>query len=187
MYKLMQATVVGVFALALSTGATGIAYALPDSHGGYHETDSMSFTRASDSVDDSSVEELFTEYVMLDDNNYMYVNVEKVRNSPYAQNLAELENFVLLMNEINIENLGYGYRDAWSFAKCVIADAVGVNMVARLTNGLYMAIRAAQWPLAAKTILQIGASAGLNLGWKANAVGLAIALGKSAIYCRGEI
>lgn len=63
---------------------------------------------------------------------------------------------------------------------------LGVNMVSRLTNGLYTAIRAAQWPLAAKTILQIAGSAGLSLGWKANAVGLAIALGKSALYCRGE-
>ncbi|MGV9184932.1 hypothetical protein [Arcanobacterium canis] len=139
-----------------------------------------------DSADEASVEELCTKYISIDDQNYMRVNIEEVSKSQYAHNITDLQNFALLMNEINNENLGYDLRDGWSFAKCVIADAVGVNMVARLTNSLYTAIRAAQWPLAAKTILQIAGSAGLNRGWKANAVGLAIALGKSASYCRGE-
>lgn len=134
----------------------------------------------------SSVEVLFTKYISLDEQNYMHVNIDELRNSQYAHNVKDLQNFVLLMNELHDKDQGYAVRDGWSFAKCVIADAVGVNMVARLTNGLYTAIRAAQWPLAAKTILQIAGSAGLNLGWKANAVGLAIALGKSAFYCRSK-
>lgn len=139
-----------------------------------------------DPIDEASVEELFTKYISLDDRNYMHVNTEEVRASQYAHNIEELQKFAKLMNELNNENLGISFRDGWSFAKCVIADAVEVNMVSRLTNGLYTAIRAAQWPLAAKTILQIAGSAGLSLGWKANAVGLAIALGKSVLYCRGE-
>lgn len=59
-------------------------------------------------------------------------------------------------------------------------------MVVCIINGLYTAIRASKWPLFAKTILQIAGSAGLNLGWKANAVGLAIVLGKSSFYYRSK-
>ena len=137
-------------------------------------------------IDAESAEELFSKYISLDNRNFMHLNKEAVLNSPYRENVNELLHFTGVMNEINASNLGIKSRDGWSFAKCVIADAVGVNRVSRLTKGLYTAIRAAQWPLAAKTILQIAGSAGLNLGWKANAVGLAIALGKSAIYCRNK-
>lgn len=137
-------------------------------------------------IDTQSVEDLFTTYITLDDRNFMHLNEEAVLNSPYKENLNELLYFTGLMNEINAQNLGIKPRDGWSFAKCVIADAVGVNMVSRLTKGLYYAIRAAKWPLAARTILQIAGSAGLNLGWKANALGLAISLGKSAFYCRNK-
>lgn len=137
-------------------------------------------------IDTESAEELFTKYISLDNRNFMHLNKEAVLNSPYRENVNELLHFTGVMNDINANNLDIRSRDGWSFAKCVIADAVGVNMVSRLTKGLYTAIRAAQWPLAAKTILQIAGSAGLNLGWKANAVGLAIALGKSAIYCRNK-
>ncbi|WP_241157572.1 hypothetical protein [Schaalia sp. ZJ1691] len=169
-----------------SFGGTGIPQALHSQHEVSTIVAATGSILDSGFADEALVEELFTKYISLDERNYMHVNVGEVRNSQYAPNITDLQNFTLLMNELNKENRGYGYRDGWSFAKCVIVDAVGVNMVARLTNGLYTAIRAAQWPLAAKTILQIAGSAGLSIGWKANAVGLAIALGKSAFYCRNK-
>lgn len=90
---------------------------------------------------------------------------------------------------MNNENLGFSFRDGWSFAKCVIADAVGINenMVTRLISmGYTLQYVQLNRQLAAKTILKSLDQPGLNLGWKANAVALAIALGKSAFYCRGE-
>lgn len=137
-------------------------------------------------IDADSVEELFSEFVALDDRNFMHLNETAILESQYRNNLEELRYFAAFMNELNARQLGIQSRDAWSFAKCVVADAVGLNIASRLSAGLVTAIRAAQWPLAAKTILQIGLSAGLNLGWKGNAIGLAIALGKSAIYCRDK-
>lgn len=134
----------------------------------------------------SSVEELFAKYMQPDRHNYFTVKEEAVRKSPYASRVEDLRAFAMMMNELYAHRQGMDSRDAWSFAKCVVADAIGVNMVGRLTTGLLTAIRAAQWPLAARTILQIGASAGLSLGWKANAIGLALALGKSAFFCRDK-
>lgn len=195
--RIPKKTLLGAgLSIALMASSTGIAVAdeqpLASQISNYQHEKSISFTSSDsihtlDSADEASVEELFTKYISLDDRNYMHVNVEEVRKSQYANNIADFENFALLMNELNNKSLGYSFRDGGSFAKCVVLDAIGVNMVGRLTNALYTAIRASKWPLAAKTILQIAASAGLNLGWKANAVGLAIALAKSAIQCRDEL
>ena len=186
-----------MISLSLASGADGAANApsasglqsplysqTSEDEGLLHESYTIGDMRQ---IDPRSVEELFTNYIDLDSRDFMHLNKEAVLNSPHRDNLGKLPHFTGVVNEINAHNLGIESRDGWSFAKCVIVDAVGINMVSWITRGLYTAIRAARWPLAAKTILQISDPAGIQLGWKANAACLAIALGKSAIYCRSKL
>ncbi|EFN92279.1 hypothetical protein HMPREF9278_1872 [Mobiluncus mulieris FB024-16] len=184
MKKPIRLITAGAAVVALSLSTVGVALAAPVAQPDPVTTQTQSsLSEAEIAQLAAELEVLFTRYVQLGANNQFAVNEPNLRADGYSvEQVQGLRSFAEGLNLGTSQN-----RDALSFAKCVVVDAVGLNMVGRLSKALVTAIRAAQWPLAAKTILQIGLSAGLHLGWKGNAVGLALALGKSVIYCRREL